>query len=48
MADFNLEARSLKDLRQLQKNLARAVSSYDDRQRAEAQTKLYGISIAEV
>lgn len=40
MADFNLEAMSLKELRQLQKDLARAISSYEDRRKAEARAKL--------
>ena len=31
MADFNLEAMSLKELRQLQKDLAKAISTYEDR-----------------
>ena len=29
MANFNLEALSLKDLRQLQKDLAKAISTYE-------------------
>jgi DNA-binding protein H-NS len=40
MADFNLEAMSLKELRQLQKNLAKAVSTYEDRHKADARAKL--------
>ena len=40
MADFNLEAMSLKELRQLQKDLAKAISTYEDRHKAEARTKL--------
>jgi DNA-binding protein H-NS len=40
MADFNLEAMSLKELRQLQKDLAKAISSCEDRHKAEARTKL--------
>ena len=36
MADFNLEAMSLKELRQLQKDLAKAISAYEDRHKAEA------------
>ena len=34
MADFNLEAMSLKELRQLQKDLAKAISTYEDRHKA--------------
>ena len=44
MADFNLEALSLKELRQLQKELAKAISSYEDRQKAEARAKLDAIA----
>jgi DNA-binding protein H-NS len=44
MADFNLEAMSLKDLRQLQKDLAKAISTYEDRHKAEARAKLDAIA----
>jgi DNA-binding protein H-NS len=44
MADFNLEALSLKELRHLQKGLARAISTYEDRYRAEARAKLEEIA----
>ena len=44
MADFNLEALSLKELRQLQKDLAKAISTYEDRHKAEARTKLEAIA----
>jgi DNA-binding protein H-NS len=40
MADFNLEATSLKELRQLQKDLAKAIATYEDRHKAEARAKL--------
>jgi DNA-binding protein H-NS len=40
MADFNLEALSLKELRQLQKDLTKAISTYEDRHKAEARAKL--------
>jgi DNA-binding protein H-NS len=40
MADFNLEALSLKELRQLHKDLAKAISTYEDRHKAEARAKL--------
>ena len=40
MADFNLEATSLKELRQLQKDLAKAISTYEDRHKADARAKL--------
>ncbi|NEY92052.1 H-NS histone family protein [Tabrizicola oligotrophica] len=44
MADFNLEALSLKELQQLQKDLAKAISTYEDRQKAEARAKLDAIA----
>ena len=44
MADFNLEALSLKELQQLQKDLAKAISTYEDRHKAEARTKLEAIA----
>lgn len=43
MADFNLEAASPKELRQLQKDLAKAISTYEDRHKAEARAKLEAI-----
>lgn len=44
MADFNLEAMSLKELRQLQSDLAKAVSTFEDRHKAEARAKLEAIA----
>lgn len=44
MADFNLEAMSLKELQQLQKDLARAISMYEERHKAEARAKLEAIA----
>jgi DNA-binding protein H-NS len=44
MADFNLEALSLKDLKALQKDLAKAISTYEDRHKAEARAKLEAIA----
>jgi hypothetical protein len=44
MADFNLEAMSLKELRQFQKDLIKAISTYEDRQKAEARAKLEAIA----
>ena len=44
MADFNLEAMSLKELRQLQKGLAKAISTYEDRHKAEARAKVEAIA----
>ena len=44
IADLNLEALSLKELRQLQKDLAKAISTYEDRHKAQARTKLEAIA----
>lgn len=44
MADFNLEAMALKELRQMQKDLAKAISTYEDRLKAEARAKLDAIA----
>ena len=44
MVDFNLEAMSRKELRQFQKDLAKAISTYEDRHKAEARAKLEAIA----
>ena len=44
MADFNLEAMSLKELRQLQKDLSKAISTYEYRHKSEARAKLEAIA----
>ena len=54
MADFDLEALSLGDLKKMQKDVAKAISSYQDRQKAEARAKVealardVGYSLAEL
>ncbi len=40
MADFNLAALSLKELQQMQKDIAKAIATFEDRQKAEARAKL--------
>jgi DNA-binding protein H-NS len=40
MPDFNLSAMSLADLRDLQKSIAKAISTYEARQKAEAREKV--------
>lgn len=40
MAVFNLEAMSLRELRQMQKDLAKAITTYEDRHKADARAKL--------
>jgi DNA-binding protein H-NS len=44
MTDLNLEAMSLKELKSLHKDLAKAISSYEDRHKAEARAKLDAIA----
>ena len=40
MADFNLSILSLSDLRALQKSVAKAISTFEARQKAEAREKV--------
>lgn len=40
MADFDLEARSLSELNNMQKDAAKAISNYEDRQKADACAKV--------
>lgn len=44
MTDFNLDAMSLKELRQLQKDRTKAISTYEGRHKAEARAKLDAIA----
>ncbi len=54
MADYDLEALSLSELTKMQKDIAKAISTYQDRQKAEARTKVealareLGYSLAEL
>ena len=54
MADYDLEALSLSELKKMQKDVAKAISTYEDRQRAEARAKVealardLGYSLAEL
>lgn len=54
MADFNLEDMSLSVLKKMQKDVAKAISTYQDRQKAEARAKVealardLGYSLAEL
>jgi DNA-binding protein H-NS len=54
MAEFDVEALSLKELKSLQKDLAKAISTYEDRQKSNARNKLeiiakeMGFSLAEL
>ena len=53
MADFDLEALSLSELKKMQKDIAKAISTFEDRQKAEARAKVeafardLGYSLAE-
>ena len=40
MAEFDVETLSLKELKSLQKDLAKAISTFDDRQKSDARSKL--------
>jgi DNA-binding protein H-NS len=40
MAEFNIETLSLKELKSLQKDLAKAISTFEDRQKSDARSKL--------
>ena len=54
MADFYVETLSLKELKSLQKDLAKAISTFEDRQKSDARSKLeviakeMGYSLAEL
>ena len=40
MADYDLEALSLTELKKLQKDIAKAISAFEDRQKAEARAEV--------
>lgn len=40
MADYDLEALSLSELKKLQKDVAKAIATFEDRQKAEARSKV--------
>lgn len=44
MADFNLEGMSLSELKKLQKDIAKTISTYQDRQKAEARAKVEALA----
>ena len=54
MPDFDLEALSLSELKKMQKDIAKAISTFEDRQKAEARAKVeafardVGYSLAEL
>ena len=44
MADFDLEALSLSELKKMQKDVAKAISTFEDRQKAEARAKVEALA----
>lgn len=54
MADYDLKALSLSELKKMQKDVAKAISTFEDRQKAEARAKMealardLGYSLAEL
>lgn len=54
MADYDLEALSLSELKKMQNDVAKAISTFEDRQKAEARAKVealardLGYSLAEL
>lgn len=54
MADYDLEALSLGELKKMQKDVAKAISTFEDRQKADARAKVealardLGYSLAEL
>jgi DNA-binding protein H-NS len=44
MTEFDVETLSLKELKSLQKDLAKAISTFDDRQKSDARSKLESIA----
>lgn len=46
MPDYDLETLSLKELKQMQKDLAKAIANYEDRQLSEARAKVEAVARA--
>lgn len=44
MTDFDFEALSLTELKKMQKDIAKAITTYDDRQKAEARAKVEAVA----
>ena len=44
MADFDLEAPSLSELKKMQKDVAKAIATFEDRQKAEARAKVEAVA----
>ena len=54
MSEYNLESMPINELKQLQKDVMKAISTYEDRQKAEARAKVealakeFGFSLSEL
>lgn len=44
MADYDLEALSLSELKKMQKDVAKAISTFEDRQKVEARAKVEALA----
>ncbi len=44
MADYDLEALSLSELKKMQKDIAKAIATFEDRQKAEARAKVEALA----
>ena len=44
MADYDLEALSLSELKKMQEDVAKAISTFEDRQKAEARAKVEALA----
>lgn len=44
MADYDLEALSLSELKKMRKDVAKAISTFEDRQKAEARAKVEALA----
>tara|TARA_R110002033_G_scaffold74150_1_gene125397 strand:- start:120 stop:440 length:321 start_codon:yes stop_codon:yes gene_type:complete len=44
MADYDLEALSLPELKKMQKDIAKAISTFEDRQKVEARAKVEAVA----
>ena len=44
MADYDLEALSLPELKKMQKDIAKAISTFEDRQKAEVRAKVEALA----
>jgi DNA-binding protein H-NS len=44
MADFDLEALSLSELKKMQKDVTKSISTFEDRQKAEARAKVEALA----